>query len=301
MSWATYKKGFKAYLQLEKGVSKNTLEAYLRDTDKLTQFLDTDHPGMQPAGIKLKHLREFTGRLHELGLSAFSQARIVSGIKAFFDYLVQEEVLESSPAALLEGPRLARVLPDVLSAKEIDTIISGIDLSMPHAHRNRAMIETLYSCGLRVSELVGLRLTDIYTEDQFLRIVGKGDKERLVPIGKIALRQIGSYLEERKHLKIDKAARNIVFVNNRGKGISRVMVFLIIKKMVKDAGINKVISPHTFRHSFASALIENGADLRVVQAMLGHVSITTTEIYTHLDRSYLHKVVNEFHPRGKKK
>ncbi len=301
MSWQIYKKGFKAYLQLEKGVSKNTIEAYLHDVEKLTQYIDLFHAELLPQNITLKHLREFIGWINGLGLSAFSQARILSGIKSFFDYLLNEDLIASSPAELLESPRLSRTLPDVLSADEIDSIINFIDLSEPFAHRNRAMIETLYSCGLRVSELIGLKLTDIYTDEKFLRIVGKGNKERLVPIGKIALKQIEHYLKARSQSKIDPSARNILFLNNRGKAISRVMVFLIIKKLVREAGITKTISPHTFRHSFATILIENGADLRAVQAMLGHVSITTTEIYTHLDKGFLHTTVNRFHPRGKVK
>ena len=301
MSWPVYKKGFKSYLKLEKSLSKNTVEAYLRDIEKLTQYFDVHQLQYAPEDVTLKQLREFIGWLHELGLSAFSQARIISGIKAFFEYLLHEEVIDSSPAELLDAPRLARTLPDVLSADEIDAIIQSIDMSKPFAHRNRAIVETLYSCGLRVSELVQLKLTDIYETEKFLRIVGKGNKERLVPIGNMALRQIEMYLKERQHLPVVENARNLLFLNNRGKAISRVMIFLIIKKMVKEAGIQKVISPHTFRHSFATVLIENGADLRAVQAMLGHASITTTEIYTHLNTQYLHQVVNEFHPRGKHK
>ncbi len=301
MSWPVYKKGFKSYLQIEKGLSKNTIEAYLHDIEKLTQYLELFKKEQPPENISLQLLREFIGWLNELGLSAFSQARIISGLKSFFEYLLNEDVIDSSPADFLESPRLSRTLPDVLSAQEIETIINGIDLSQPFAHRNRAIVETLYSCGLRVSELVGLKLTDIYMKEKFLRIVGKGNKERLVPAGKIALNQIENYLQERAHLKIDPAYKNIVFLNNRGKAISRVMVFLIIKKLVREAGIKKTISPHTFRHSFASVLIENGADLRAVQAMLGHASITTTEIYTHLDRQYLHTIVNKFHPRGRGK
>ncbi len=301
MSWPAYKKGFKSYLQLEKSLSKNTIEAYLHDLEKLSQYNDAFHYGFSPEDFKLKHLREFIGWLNELGLSAFSQARIISGIKAFFDYLLMEDMINVSPAALLEMPRLARTLPDVLSAEEIESIISFIDLSRPYAHRNRAIVETLYSCGLRVSELVNLKLTDIYFDEKYLRIIGKGNKERLVPIGKLALKQIDNYLEERKQMKIDSAAKNFLFLNNRGKFISRVMVFYIIKKLVKDAGIHKTISPHTFRHSFATVLIENGADLRAVQTMLGHSSITTTEIYTHLDKQYLRSVVDEFHPRGKRR
>jgi integrase/recombinase XerD len=300
MSWPAYKKGFKAYLQLEKNLSKNSIDAYLHDVEKLTQYADAFQLELSPEDFTLKHLREFIGWLHEMGLSAFSQARIISGIKAFFDYLLHEDIISGSPAELVESPRLARTLPDVLSAEEIEAIINFIDLSKPFAHRNRAMVETLYSCGLRVSELVNLKLTDIYTDEKFLRIVGKGNKERLVPIGRIALKQIDNYLHERTQMKIDPLSKNILFLNNRGKAISRVMVFLIIKKLVREAGINKIISPHTFRHSFATVLIENGADLRAVQAMLGHSSITTTEIYTHLDTQYLHTIVNEFHPRGKR-
>jgi len=298
MSWTGYKKSFKAYLQLEKDLSKNTIEAYLDDVNKLTQFVDFHQLNLSPQEFTLKYLREFIGWLHELGLSAFSQARIISGIKAFFEFLLNEEIIKASPAELLEAPRLARNLPDVLSGQEIDKILDFIDLSIPFGHRNRAIVETLYSCGLRVSELVNLKLTDIYPQEKFIRVTGKGDKERLVPIGKIALKQIANYTKERAQSKIDTGSKNILFLNNRGKAISRVMVFLIVKKLVKEAGIKKSISPHTFRHSFATVLIENGADLRAVQAMLGHASITTTEIYTHLDRKYLHQIVNKYHPRG---
>ncbi len=300
MSWQIYKKGFKSYLTLERSLAKNSIEAYLHDIDKLTQYIDVFNLELSPEDVTLKHLREFIGWLHGLGLSAFSQSRIISGIKAFFEFLINEEIRETSPAELLESPRLARTLPDILSADEVDAILNFIDLSKPFAHRNRAMVEILYSCGLRVSELVRLKLTDIYSAEKFLRIVGKGNKERLVPIGNIALKQLDSYLNERSLSKIDGSSKNILFLNNRGKAISRVMVFLIIKKLVREAGINKTVSPHSFRHSFATVLIENGADLRAVQAMLGHASITTTEIYTHLDRHYLHTIVNEFHPRGRR-
>ena len=299
MSWPSYKKGFKSYLTLEKSLSKNSIEAYLHDLEKLSQYNDAFKLELAPEDFRLKHIREFIGWLNEMGLSAFSQARIISGIKAFFDYLLHEEMILASPAELIDSPRLARTLPDILSTEEIERIINFIDLSKPYAHRNKAMIEVLFSCGLRVTELVNLKLTDVYGKEKFLRILGKGNKERLVPIGNMALKQIENYLQERAQTKIDPQFKNILFLNNRGKGISRVMVFLIIKKLVREAGINKIISPHTFRHSFATVLIENGADLRAVQAMLGHSSITTTEIYTHLDRQYLHTVVNEFHPRGK--
>jgi integrase/recombinase XerD len=300
MSWPAYKKGFKAWLQLEKGLSKNTIEAYLHDADKLTQFIDYFRLNLSPQEVTTKHLRDFVQWIHEMGLSAFTQARIISGVKAFFEYLIADEMIAASPAELIESPRLARALPDVLQPSEIDRIINGIDLSQPLAHRNRAIIEVLFSCGLRVSELTALKLTHINFEEQYIRVTGKGDKERLVPIGKTALKQIRNYLHERSTIKQDRAAEDIVFLNNRGKGLSRVMVFLIIKKLVKEAGINKVISPHTFRHSFATVLVENGADLRAVQEMLGHSSITTTEIYTHLDRTYLHKIIDTYHPRGRK-
>jgi len=300
MSWQSYKKGFKAYLQLEKGMSQNTVGAYLLDIEKLFRFSESEHPDLPPERFTLNHLRSFIDRLNELGLSAYSQARIISGIKAFYHYLEHEEVIDSSPAELIQSPRLSRKLPDILTPEEIDTLISNIDLSRPLSHRNVAMIETLYSCGLRVSELVGLRLTDIYPVEKFIRVTGKGNKERMVPIGKTALKKIDLYLKERAHLPVHPDSKNILFLNNRGKSLSRVMVFLVIKKMVKDSGIQKTVSPHTFRHSFATALIENGADLRAVQAMLGHVSITTTEIYTHLDRQYLHRVINKYHPRARK-
>jgi integrase/recombinase XerD len=301
MSWPSYKKGFKAWLQLEKGLSSNSIQAYLRDMEKLTQFMEIRGYSYSPQEVNLKLLREFTGWIHELGLSEFSQARIISGIRSFYDYLIDEGVMEENPCSLLESPRLSRKLPDVLHHEEIERIISSIDLSQASGHRNRAIIEVLYSCGLRVSELTGLKISDMNFEDEFIRVTGKGNKERLVPVGTTAIKQVQHYILERNKITPARGSEDILFLNNRGKGLSRVMIFMIIKKLASDAGIRKAISPHTFRHSFATVLVENGADLRAVQDMLGHSSITTTEIYTHLDRNYLKKVIDTYHPSAKKR
>jgi integrase/recombinase XerD len=301
MSWPAYKKGFKAWLQLEKGLSANSIDAYLRDVDKLTAFLELRGRNLSPGEVDLKMLREFTGWIHEIGLSEFTHARIVSGVRCFYEYLGDEGMVDNNLADLLEAPRLSRNLPDVLHPDEIERIIKYIDLSSAFGHRNRAIIEILYSCGLRVSELTGLKISDIYFDEEFIRVIGKGNKERLIPAGKIALRQVKNYLLERDAINVAKSAEDILFLNNRGKPLSRVMIFLIIKKLAREAGVKKTISPHTFRHSFATVLVENGADLRAVQEMLGHSSITTTEIYTHLDRNYLKKVLDMYHPASKKK
>lgn len=298
-SWQPYFKGFKAYLLLERSLSANTLEAYEHDLEKLVQFLDYKGYRIMPETVKREQLQEFLRWISELGMTARSQARILSGIKAFYRYLLMENQIQDDPSELLEGPRLGRKLPDHLSVEEINALIAAIDLSTPEGQRNKAMIETLYSCGLRVSELTGLRLSETFFDIGFIKVTGKGDKERMVPIGQSALKQILLYLDHYRH----QAPRvhgeeDYLFLNRRGRHLTRVMVFLIIKELAARAGIRTTISPHTFRHSFATHLVEGGADLRAVQEMLGHSSITTTEIYTHLDRDYLRSAILRFHPRS---
>jgi integrase/recombinase XerD len=302
MNWEKYIQNFGVFLRLEKSLSANSIEAYGRDIGKFTSFLEIRGYELQPGEIELDHLKEFLAWINELGLSARSQARLVSGIKSFFKYLLLEDEIETDPTSLLEIPRIGRKLPEVLSIEEVDSILSGIDMSKPEGRRNRAMLEVLYSCGLRVSELISLRLSNIYFDKGFIRITGKGNKERLVPVGNTALREIRNYLPDRNSLPlIEKGHEDILFLNRRGKGLSRVMIFSIIKDLASAAGIRKNVSPHTFRHSFATHLIDGGADLRAVQEMLGHESILTTEIYTHLDRHYLRDAIIRFHPRSKKK
>jgi integrase/recombinase XerD len=295
--WEAYKKGYKAWLQLEKSLSDHSVSAYLADLEKLTQFLESKKPGLAPNDITLKHLQQFTGWINELGMSATSQARIISGIRSFFTYCSGENIVDIDPTLLLEAPKTRRKLPDTLSVDEIEAIISAIDLSTHEGVRNKAIFETMYSCGLRVSEVVALRMSHIYPEPGFVRVTGKGDKERLIPIGKTALKHIAIYSREiRNQIRIKKGEEDILFLNRRGSRLSRVMIFLILKELVKKAGIPKIISPHTLRHSFATHLVEGGADLRAVQEMLGHESITTTEIYTHLDRDFLRTTLQQFHP-----
>lgn len=295
--WDTYKKGFKAYLQLEKSLSGNSVEAYLRDIDKLTQYMQEASSLKSPGDISLKDLQAFVKWVAELGMTPSSQARIISGIKSFYKYCLSEQIVTKDPTTLLEAPKLKRALPDVLSFEEIETIIAQIDLSKPEGGRNKAILETLYSCGLRVSEVVNLKLSQLYLDVGFIRVVGKGDKERLVPVGSSAIQYINIYRQNiRTHLQPKPGQEDILFLNNRGSRLSRVMIFLVIKDLVRKAGIEKTVSPHTFRHSFATHLVEGGADLRAVQEMLGHESITTTEIYTHLDREFLKKTLIAFHP-----
>jgi integrase/recombinase XerD len=295
--WDAYKKGFKAYLQLEKSLSDNSVEAYLRDIDKLTQYLQENSSLKNPDNVTLKDLQQFLKWIAELGMTASSQARIISGIKSFYKYCVIENISQTDPTALLEAPKLKRALPDVLSFEEIEKIIAQLDLSKPEGGRNKAILETMYSCGLRVSEVVNLKISQLYLDVGFIRVIGKGDKERLVPIGRSAIKYINIYKNKiRVHYTPKPANEDILFLNSRGSKLSRVMIFLIIKDLVKKAGIKKTVSPHTFRHSFATHLVEGGADLRAVQEMLGHESITTTEIYTHLDREFLRKTLEQFHP-----
>ncbi|MES2730375.1 MAG: site-specific tyrosine recombinase XerD [Bacteroidota bacterium] len=299
MNWQSYIKNFKSYLLLERSLSDNSIEAYVHDAEKLRDYLLMADDEVQPETVTTKHISDFLRYLNDLGLSAYSQARILSGLKAFFRYLIIEDLIKSDPCQLIDGPSLGRKLPDVLSFIEIETLLASIDLSTPEGARNRAMIEVLYSSGLRVSEIVDLRLTNVYPDIGFLRVIGKGKKERLVPIGRDALKYLTIYLQEvRPNVPIKKEAENYVFLNRRGGSLSRVMVFIFIKNIAAELGLDKHISPHTFRHSFATHLIEGGADLRAVQEMLGHESIITTEIYTHLDRDYLKQVITQFHPRS---
>ena len=297
--WDVYKKGYKAWLQLEKSLADNSVEAYLHDIDKLTTFLLTQEI-KSPDKVTLKDLELFVKWVAELGMTASSQARIISGLRSFYKYCLLEKITATDPTVLLEAPKLKRILPDTLSFDEIEKIIGQIDLSTPEGGRNKAMLETLYSCGLRVSELVNLKISCLYLDVGFIRVIGKGDKERLVPIGSDAIKFIKIYKDDiRVHISIKKDQEDILFLNRRGSKLSRVMIFLILKELAKKAGITKSISPHTFRHSFATHLVEGGADLRAVQEMLGHESITTTEIYTHLDREYLRDTLQQFHPAFK--
>lgn len=295
--WEAYKKGFKAYLQLEKSLSDNSTEAYLRDIDKLTQYLQEKNNLLTPAQVLLEDLQQFIHWIAGLGMTASSQARIISGIKAFYRYCAAEEIITADPTTLLASPKLKRTLPDILSFEEIEAMFDQIDLSKPDGTRNKAMLDTMYSCGLRVSEVVNLRISQLYLDVGFIRVIGKGDKERLVPIGDNAIKNIRLYAEHvRVHIPVKPGNEDIVFLNRRGTHLSRVMVFLVIKELAAKAGIQKTVSPHTFRHSFATHLVEGGADLRAVQEMLGHESITTTEIYTHLDREFLKKTLEKYHP-----
>ncbi|AEL25491.1 site-specific tyrosine recombinase XerD [Cyclobacterium marinum] len=297
MSWEKEIKAFGYYLKIERSLSENSILAYRQDIQKLANFMEKNFPEVLPERVQLYHLRQFVNLLGEFSISEFSQARIISGIKAFFKFMLYEDKIEENPSDLLEAPKLTRTLPDTLSYAEIEEIFEAIPLGEPEGHRNRAMLEMLYSSGLRVSELINLKLSQYFDDIGFLRILGKGNKERLVPIGKSATKYLSIYLKEiRAHQVIAKGHEDYVFLNRRGKKLSRVMVFLIIKKTVEKAGLHKKVSPHTFRHSFATHLVEGGADLRAVQEMLGHESITTTEIYTHLDRDYLRQVLDDFLP-----
>ena len=299
MSSASYIKGFAQYLKLEKGLSENSIEAYKADIFKLYQFLQNEQIKIE--SCTLKNLESFVNNLAEIGLSPGSQARIISGIKSFFKFLVMDDYISVNPAQLLEAPKLSRKLPDTLSIEEIEQLFGAIDFSKDEGYRNYTMLETLYSCGLRVSELVNLQLSNVFWDESFIRVIGKGDKERFVPIGGKALKAIKIYANEyRVHLQIQPGHEDFVFLNRRGKQLTRVMIFTIIKNLAEVAGIKKNISPHTFRHSFATHLLEGGADLRAIQEMLGHESITTTEIYTHIDRNYLRSVILDHHPRNRK-
>lgn len=295
--WEPYKKGYKAYLQLERSMSEHSVDAYLHDVEKLTQWIQLSKDLKSPSDIDLKDLQTFVKWIGELGMTANSQARIISGIRSFYKYCLMEQICKQDPSTLLEAPKTKRKLPDTLSFEEIELVIGQVDQSSPEGARNKAILETMYSCGLRVTELINLKISCFYPDLGFVRVTGKGDKERLVPIGRDAIKYIKLYINHiRNNQPIQKGFEDIIFLNRRGKGLSRVMIFYIIKEMVYKAGIQKNVSPHTFRHSFATHLVEGGADLRAVQEMLGHESITTTEIYTHLDRDFLRDTLQRFHP-----
>jgi integrase/recombinase XerD len=300
--WQVYIKGFKSYLQLEKSLSENSIEAYLHDVHKLTEFLSAEAIPPTIDKVTSEHIEAFLTWLYDSGMHDYSQARVLSGIKAFFKYLLIEDIIDVSPVEFIQGPKTRRKLPDTLSYEEINNLLNSIDLSTADGMRNRTIIEVLYSCGLRVSECVELRISNLHLDVDFIRVVGKGNKERLVPIGSSAIKYINMYKDQvRIHLPIKEAAADYLFLNKRGESISRVMIFLMIKKYAAAIGITKHISPHTFRHSFATHLLEGGADLRAIQEMLGHESITTTEIYTHLDKDFLRSTLLQFHPRYRKK
>lgn len=299
--WEAYKKGYKAYLQLEQSLSDHSVEAYLHDVTKLTEYLQIVNQAKNPADLTLKDLQAFVKWIGALGMSATTQARIISGIRSFYKYLRMEQLVSTDPSTLLEAPKTSRKLPDTLSFEEIEALIGATDLSSPEGTRNKAIVETMYSCGLRVSELIGLKISCLYLDIGFIRVIGKGDKERLVPIGTDAIKCIKIYKDTiRSQQAVSEKNQDILFLNRRGSALSRVMIFYIIKSLALTAGITKVISPHTFRHSFATHLVEGGADLRAVQEMLGHESITTTEIYTHLNRDFLRDTLQQFHPAFKK-
>ena len=299
MAWEIYIQEYENYLKLERSLSENSVEAYVHDAVKLKQFLEISNLDISAQQVRANHLQNFIEYINELGMSAHSQARIISGLKSFYKFMMYEGEIDVDPTALLEAPKLGRKLPDTLDIHEIDKILAAIDHSKAEGMRNRAMLETLYSSGLRVTELISLKISNIHFEIGFLRILGKGNKERLVPIGREALKHINMYREEvRVHLDVKPGHESFLFLNRNGKQLSRQMVFIVIKDLVVKVGLHKTVSPHTFRHSFATHLIEGGADLRAVQEMLGHESITTTEIYTHLDRDYLKQIIKDFHPRS---
>jgi integrase/recombinase XerD len=299
LDWRLAIKGFQAYLKLEKSLSPNSIEAYSRDIDKLYQYSEVQTIRINPENITLNDLRLFINWVNELGMIPSSQARILSGIKAFYKYMLMEDMIKNDPSELLESPKIQRKLPDTLSYEEINKLIAAIDLSKPEGPRNKAILEVLYGSGLRVSELTELKLSNLYLDIEFIKVVGKGSKERLVPIGGAAIKALKIWIEQvRVHTAIKKGEEDMVFLNRRGTRLSRVYIFMLIKQLAETIGLKKTISPHTFRHSFATHLVEGGADLRAVQEMLGHESITTTEIYTHLDREFLKGTIIQFHPRN---
>jgi integrase/recombinase XerD len=299
VNWEITIKEFKSYLKLEKSLSQNSIEAYLHDINQFKHFLEFSKLSILPDEVDLQLLEKFINWVNEIGIHPRSQARMISGIKAFYRFLILSEYIDIDPTALLEAPRLGRKLPTFLNIEEIDELLAAIDLSTNEGHRNKAMLETLYSCGLRVTELVELKISNLYFDENFIKVIGKGDKERLVPVSKKAIHEIKHYFDKtRNHQKIHKGHENYVFLNHYGRKLTRVMIFIIIKGLAKAINLSKIISPHTFRHSFATHLVEGGADLRAVQEMLGHESIITTEIYTHLDREYLRDTIIRFHPRA---
>jgi integrase/recombinase XerD len=300
MSWLSWKKGFESHLKLERSLSANSISAYLADVDKLAKFFSREEKSLSPGKLSRPDLLEFVQQIHATGVGERTQARIISGIKAFYKYLLIEDAITTNPAATLEAPRIGRKLPEVLSVEEVERLINAIDMSLPESQRNRAMVETLYGSGLRVSELINMKVSDVYFREEFLKVTGKGNKQRIVPIGREALKQINLYISSsRSRVQAVRGFEDHLFLNRFGRNISRVMVFLIIKQLCQTAGIKKTVSPHTLRHSFATHLVEGGADLRAVQDMLGHESITTTEIYTHLSREYLRENLMSYHPRAK--
>jgi integrase/recombinase XerD len=297
MNWETYIKSFQSYLRIERGLSKNTIDNYSFDIERLCQFLVQNKIQISPITIKEETLQEFIYAVSK-EVNPRSQSRIISGLKSFFSYLIFEDLRNDNPLELIESPKTGRKLPDTLAVEEIDALIAAIDLSSNEGERNRAMLETLYGCGLRVSELVALKISDLFFEEGFIKITGKGNKQRFVPIGDLTQKYMELYKKEvRVHVTIQKGFEDILFLNRRGRQLTRAMIFTIIKDLAVKINLNKKISPHTFRHSFATHLLENGADLRSIQLMLGHESITTTEIYVHLDRKFLTEVLNTFHPR----
>lgn len=299
MLWSSYIKGFKSYLKLERSLSGNSVDAYLNDIDKLIQYFKSLNEEPKLTDITIAHLKAFISWLNELGMQASTQARVISGLKAFFAYLMLEDVISNDPTALLEAPKLSRKLPDTLNIYEINELITAIDASKPEGMRNKAIMEVLYGCGLRVTELTELRISGLFPQIEFIKVIGKGNKERLVPIGGVALKLLDIYINEvRVHANIKKGHEDFIFLNRFGAKLSRISIFNLIKSLAVATGLKKTISPHTLRHSFATHLIEGGADLRAVQEMLGHSSITTTEIYTHIDRDYLREVITQFHPRS---
>ena len=297
MNWQSYIKSFQSYLKIERGLSKNTIDNYSFDLYRLTQFLESHEIITNPITISEEQIQEFIYAISK-EVNPRSQARMISGLKSFFTYLIFEDYRKDNPMELIETPKTGRKLPDTLSMQEIDALIAAIDLSLPEGERNKAMLETLYGCGLRVSELITLKISDLFFEEGFLKITGKGNKQRFVPIGTTTQKFIELYKNHvRKHVTIQKGHEDTLFLNRRGKQLTRAMVFTIIKNLAVKIDLKKSISPHTFRHSFATHLLENGADLRSIQLMLGHESITTTEVYVHLDRKHLTQIVNQFHPR----
>ncbi|MFD1255530.1 site-specific tyrosine recombinase XerD [Mucilaginibacter terrae] len=299
MDWQSAIKGFQNYLKLEKSLSENSIDAYSRDIGRLREYSEIQIPVLKPDSISLADLRLFIQWINELGMISSTQARILSGIKSFYKFMLMEDMIVSDPSELLESPRIQRKLPDTLSYNEINELIAAVDLSKPDGSRNKAILEMLYSCGLRVSELTELKLSNLYLDIEFIKVVGKGNKERLVPISNTAIKALQQWLEYgRAHAVVKKGEEDMVFLNRRGSRLTRVFIFMIIKQLTQSIGLKKKISPHTFRHSFATHLIEGGADLRAVQEMLGHESITTTEIYTHLDREYLKSTIIQYHPRS---
>lgn len=299
MQWSSSIKGFKAYLRLEKALSKNSIDAYLRDVTLLKEFIDPENSAITPIHLKTEHIRDFLKALNQNEINIRSQARILSGIRAFYKYLLIEELIADDPTELIDAPKISRKIPDFLSLEEVNAIIAEIDMSLPAGQRDRAIMELLYGGGLRVSEVCALKVSGLFFNDGIIKVFGKGSKERLIPINEEAIKHIELYRTEvRVHWKIKEEARDILFLNQRGSGLSRISIFNLVKKLTADAGIKKKVSPHTFRHSFATHLVENGADLRAVQEILGHESITTTEIYTHLDKRFIRKNILKYHPRN---